>query len=71
MSEIGPPTPPSRPARDLHRVSTQVLSAVMLLLGLAMIVVAVASGGGPLSRGVLVGALFCLAGAGRLWVARQ
>jgi hypothetical protein len=63
--------PDRRPARDLHQLSTQVLSAVMVLLGLAMIVVAVAGGGGPLARGVLVGSLFCLAGAGRLWVARR
>jgi hypothetical protein len=43
----------------------------MLVLGLAMIVRALTAGGGPLAVGVVFGALFVLAGAGRLWVARQ
>ena len=60
-----------RAPRDLHRTSTVVLSSVLLTLGLAMIVVALAAGGGPLAKGVLLGALFVLAGGGRLWVARQ
>jgi hypothetical protein len=60
-----------RGPRDLHRTSTVVLSSVLLALGLAMIVVALAAGGGPLAKGVLLGALFVLAGGGRLWVARQ
>jgi hypothetical protein len=37
----------------------------------AMIVVTVAAGGGPLATGVLLGLLFAAAGAGRLWVAKQ
>jgi hypothetical protein len=57
--------------RNVHRTATQVLSTAILVLGLAMIVVAVASGGGPLARGVLIGLLFVLAGAGRLWVASR
>ena len=60
-----------RAPRDLHRTSTRVLSSAMLILGLAMIVVALAAGGGALARGVIVGALFVAAGAGRLWVARH
>jgi hypothetical protein len=60
-----------RAPRDLHRTSTQVLSATMLLLGAAMIVLTLASGGGLLARGMLLGLLFVAAGAGRLWVARQ
>jgi hypothetical protein len=60
-----------RAPRDLHRTSTVVLSSVLLALGLAMIMVALAAGGGPLAKGVLLGALFVLAGGGRLWVARQ
>jgi len=59
-----------RAPRDLHRASTRILSTVLLLLGLAMIVVTVAAGGGPLATGVLLGLLFAAAGAGRLWVAR-
>ena len=57
--------------RDLHRRSTRVLSGAMVVVGVAMIVVTVAAGGGPLATGVLLGLLFTAAGAGRLWVARQ
>jgi hypothetical protein len=57
--------------RGVHRTATLILSLAMLLLGIAMIVRALAAGGGPLAVGVVFGALFVLAGAGRLWVARQ
>jgi hypothetical protein len=53
----------------VHRTATQILSSAMLLLGLAMIVVAVVAGGGVLARGVILGLLFVAAGAGRLWIA--
>lgn len=43
----------------------------MLVIGIAMIVSTVARGGGPLALGVLLGILFVLAGAGRLYVARK
>ncbi|MBF6619228.1 MAG: hypothetical protein ITG02_03240 [Patulibacter sp.] len=56
-------------SRGLHGVVTIVLSTVVALLGAAMIATAVAGGGGPLARGVLVGALFLLAGGGRAWLA--
>jgi hypothetical protein len=60
-----------RAPRDLHRLGTTVLSGIMLVIGAAMIVRALAAGGGPLAVGVVVGALFVAAGAGRLWIARQ
>ncbi|WP_210492638.1 hypothetical protein [Patulibacter sp. SYSU D01012] len=56
-------------SRGLHGGATIVLSTIVALCGVAMIVQAVAGGGGPLSRGVLVGALFVLAGGGRAYVA--
>jgi hypothetical protein len=56
------------PERNLHRSSTRVLSALMLLLGLAMLVSTVSRGGGVLSIGVVMGLLFTLAGGGRLYV---
>jgi hypothetical protein len=71
MSGMGQPTRSTGPSRNVHRVGTQVLSGAMLLLGLAMIVRAVAGGGGPLAVGVVMGLLFVAAGAGRLWVARR
>lgn len=56
-------------SRGLHGTATIVLSSVVALLGVAMIVTAVAGGGGPLARGVLIGGLFVLAGGGRAWLA--
>jgi hypothetical protein len=54
--------------RDIHRRATLVMSALMLVLGLAIIVVTLADGGGPLALGILLGVLFAAAGGGRLWV---
>jgi hypothetical protein len=42
---------------------------LMILLGTAMAVTAVARGGGPLSYGVLLGILFAALGAARLYLA--
>ena len=55
----------------MHRATTRILSLAMLALGVAMIVRAVSAGGGPLAVGVIFGALFIAAGAGRLWVATR
>ena len=57
--------------RRVQRAGAAVLSAAMLLLGVAMLVVTLTRGGGPLAVGVLLGVLFCLAGAGRLWLTRE
>ena len=54
--------------RDIHRRATLVMSALMLVLGLAIIVVTLANGGGPLALGILLGVLFAAAGGGRLYV---
>jgi hypothetical protein len=51
--------------------STRALSAVILLLGLAMVVSALAHGGGPLALGVVLGTMLALLGVGRLWLARN
>ncbi len=57
--------------RELHRGATRVLSVAMVLIGLTMLVLTLARGGGPISYGVLLGVLFVAAGAGRLWIARR
>jgi hypothetical protein len=44
------------------------LSATILVLGLAMIVVTIARGGGALASGLVLGVLFCGLGAGRLYL---
>jgi hypothetical protein len=46
------------------------MSSVMVLLGVALIVLTIAGGGGVLSLGILLGVLFVLAGALRLRVER-
>jgi hypothetical protein len=50
--------------------ATRILSGVIVLIGLAMIISAVAHGGGPLAYGVVLGILFVALGVGRLWVSR-
>jgi hypothetical protein len=46
-----------------------VLSAALMLLGVAIIARTIDAGGGIFSIGIVVGILFLAAGAGRLWVA--
>jgi hypothetical protein len=55
--------------RQIHAASTRLLSGLMLLIGVALIVSTLVRGGGPLSIGIVMGVLFLLAGAGRLYVA--
>lgn len=43
------------------------MSAAMFVLGIAIIVVTLANGGGPFALGMVLGVLFTLAGAGRLY----
>jgi drug/metabolite transporter (DMT)-like permease len=50
---------------------TQVLSTLMILIGVAMIVRTIAGGGGPVALGLLLGLLFVAAGAGRLYAERR
>jgi hypothetical protein len=54
-----------------YLASTLVLSTLMLVLGLAMVVSALARGGGALALGVVLGSALALIGAGRLWLARD
>jgi hypothetical protein len=53
-----------------YLAASRVLSAALLVLGLVMIVVALAGGGGALAVGVLLGALLTALGAGRLYLSR-
>jgi hypothetical protein len=52
------------------RSATRVLSAAMLVIGVAIIVRTLVEGGGALALGLLVGVLFVGAGAGRLYAER-
>jgi hypothetical protein len=50
---------------------TRVLSALMVVIGVAIIARTLAGGGGPLALGLLLGLLFVAAGAGRLYAERR
>ena len=56
--------------RTAYGVSTRVLSTLLLVIGVAMVVSALARGGGALALGVVLGTMLALLGAGRLWLAR-
>jgi hypothetical protein len=53
-----------------YLASTRVLSALLLVLGVAMVVSALARGGSSLALGVVLGVPLALVGAARLWLAR-
>jgi drug/metabolite transporter (DMT)-like permease len=46
-----------------------VLGTVIALLGVVMVVTTVARGGGPLALGVILGVLFAILGAARVYLA--
>jgi len=52
----------------VHQRSVQLLSFVLLALGLLILVSTFAHGGGPLSLGTLLGVAFLAVGAARLWL---
>jgi hypothetical protein len=54
--------------RQLHGSATRVMSVLMIVIGVALLVRTLAAGGGPIATGVLLGALFVLAGAARLYL---
>lgn len=57
--------------RGAYRNSTRFLGVLTCALGVAMVVLSIARGGGPLALGVIVGACFFLLGVGRLYLAGQ
>jgi hypothetical protein len=54
--------------RQAHRMSTFVLSLLMVAIGLALLVQAIAGNGSAISPRALLGVLFIAAGAGRSYV---
>ncbi len=57
------------PAPDeVYRGVTRLFALIILGFGLAIVVVTLVNGGGPLSSGVLIGIIFSLLGAGRLYL---
>jgi hypothetical protein len=54
-----------------YRASTRVMAILMFVLGLALIVITLARGGGPLAVGVIAGVLFAVLGAIRYTAASR
>ena len=55
--------------RTAYDASTRILGALLVLIGVAMVVSALARGGGPFALGVVLGTMLALLGAGRVWLA--
>jgi len=53
---------------EVYRAVTRLFAVVILGFGLAILVVTLANGGGPLSLGFLLGLVFVGLGAGRLYL---
>ncbi|MGE5408954.1 MAG: hypothetical protein ACM3NV_10105 [Syntrophothermus sp.] len=51
-----------------YRAAVNGFSLVFVAMGIAVLVVTFANGGGPASVGVLLGVALLLVGAGRLWL---
>ena len=51
----------------IYKQAVRVFSGVFVLIGLLVLVVTLANGGGPASVGVLMGVAFLAVGVGRLW----
>jgi hypothetical protein len=54
---------------EVYRGVTRLFAAIILAFGVTIVVVTIAHGGGITSFGILIGVLFCLLGAGRLYLA--
>lgn len=54
--------------RQLRRASTQVMSGLMIVIGIALVVRTLIAGGGAIATGVVLGVLFIAAGIGRLYL---
>jgi hypothetical protein len=52
-----------------YRLATTFFSVVIIGFGIAIVVVTLANGGGPLAFGTLIGVAFAAMGAGRLYLA--
>ncbi len=55
----------------MYGAAVRGFSLVFVGLGLAVLVVTVANGGGPLSLGVLMGIALLAVGLGRLWISSR
>ncbi|HEY7632088.1 MAG TPA: hypothetical protein VH817_15385 [Thermoleophilaceae bacterium] len=54
-----------------YRESSRAVGAIICLLGIVMVVVTLANGGGPLALGVIVGVAFAVLGALRVVIVNR
>jgi hypothetical protein len=52
----------------VYRGAVRAFSLTFVAIGVAVLLVTLANGGGPASLGFLMGVAFLLVGAGRLWL---
>ena len=57
--------------REGYQLATRIFSVTIIGFGIAILVVTLARGGGPLAVGVLFGLMFIALGAGRLYLATR
>jgi len=55
----------------IYRGAVRTFSIVFVAIGLLVLIVTLANGGGPASVGVLMGVAFIVVGAGRLWISSR
>ena len=55
-----------RPVQRAYRESSRAVGALVCLLGIVMVIVTLANGGGPLALGVVLGVIFAVLGALRI-----
>jgi hypothetical protein len=53
---------------EVYRGVTRLFAVIIMAFGLTIVVVTIAHGGGVTSFGILIGILFCVLGAGRLYL---
>jgi hypothetical protein len=59
------------PSARAYHGAVRAISLLFIALGAVILVTTIASGGGPLSLGVILGIAFVAVGAGRFWVSSR
>jgi multisubunit Na+/H+ antiporter MnhB subunit len=54
--------------QQFRRSYTRVMSVILIVLGIVLVIRTISAGGGAAAAGVVLGILFVLAGAGRLYL---
>jgi hypothetical protein len=56
---------------QVYRAVSRLFAVIIAGFGLAILVITLVNGGGPLSTGFVLGLLFCALGAGRLYLSMR